>query len=108
MKARQIIIFFIIATALSSCIDEYKITDDQFIGSGKDILYIDGRILAGAMSYVYIEKPVAINSDKSANYVDDATVTIVGDNGYDSGSIFYSTESYRYDIDTYNIVPNAK
>ena len=99
----RIILLIVAAIGLCGCIDEYKITDDQFIGSGKDILYIDGRILAGAMSYVYIEKPVAINSDKSATYVDDATVTIVGDNGYDSGSIFYSTESYRYDIDTYEL-----
>ena len=104
----RIILLIVVAIGLCGCIDEYKITDDQLLGSGKDILYIDGRILAGAMSYVYIEKPVPINSDKSANFVDDATVTIVGDNGYNSGSIFYNTDSYRYDIDTYDINPNAK
>ena len=108
MKTRHIIIFFIIATALSSCIDEYIITDDQLLKSSENVLYIDGRILIGAMSYVYIEEPVSLNSPNAAKFVENATVTLIGDNGYDSGAILYNKDSNRYDIDTYDIDPNVK
>ncbi|MGN0228676.1 MAG: DUF4249 family protein [Muribaculaceae bacterium] len=107
MPARLIIILFA-AIAISSCVDEYEVGEEQLLNSDGTALYIDGRILVGAMSYVYIEQPLALNSANSAKYVEDAVVSIKGDNGYDSGPIYYNKESYRYDIDTYNINPNEK
>ena len=108
MPIRLTILLFAAIATLSSCVDEYDVGEEQLLSSDGTALYIDGRILVGAMSYVYIEQPLALNSPNSAKYVEDATVWIKGDNGYDSGPIYYSKESYRYDIDTYNINPNEK
>ena len=105
---KRITLILLTIVALSSCIDEYEISDEQLLNSGLNSLYIDGRILVGAMSYVYIEEPISLNSPDVAKFVENATVTLIGDNGYDSGTITYDKDSYRYDIDTYDIDPNAK
>lgn len=89
MPIRLTILLFAAIATLSSCVDEYKVGEEQLLSSDGTALYIDGRILVGAMSYVYIEQPLALNSPNSAKYVEDATVWIKGDNGYDSGPIYY-------------------
>ena len=108
MPIRLTILLFAAIATLSSCVDEYEVGEEQLLSSDGTALYIDGRILVGAMSYVYIEQPLALNSPNSAKYVEDATVWIKGDNGYDSGPIYYNKETLRYDIDTYDIDTDAK
>lgn len=76
-------IYFIILTSLiflSSCIQEYALPD-EIAEEYADQLYIEGKILSGAESLVYVMKTTQMN-ENAPSYVTDAKVYVLAENGF--------------------------
>ena len=90
----------------SSCIEEYTIPKSVLINSKQVV--IQGRILAGEESVFYVSytKDFGDRSQLQETILN-ATVTIIGQNGYESKKAEFDMENDRYFIDTKDLEANT-
>lgn len=82
---------------LTSCIDRIDLGDDV-ADLYRQQLYIEGRIMSGANSVFYVQRTIPM-SQNNRNYVEDAELRIVSDQGFVSDAATL-TEDHAYVIST--------
>lgn len=90
----------------ASCIEEYQL-HGNLSETFKKELVIQGYILRGTDSYAYISYTVPFNDTDMSDYVSDAKVSIVSQDGFETDSGVYDGENQRYVIDTYELPENT-
>lgn len=102
MKSNLLVfaVFFI------SCVEEYTIPKEGTLTMTSDIV-IQGRILSGDNSIVYITRTQPLNSKEENESVPSAQVTIIGQNGYESELAEFDIENDYYYVDTKDLPNNT-
>ena len=90
----------------SSCVEEYKLPS-KVVNEYESEIVIQGRILAGEESIIYISYTTPFNQEIPTPIVRNAQVSVVGQNGYRSEVAKYEPENNCYVIDTQNIDKNT-
>ena len=100
------LLYIIGVILLSSCIEEYTIPKSELKDSKQVV--IQGRILAGEESVFYLNytKPFGDKSQLQETILN-ATVTIIGQNGYESPKAEFDIENDYYYIDTKQLEANT-
>ena len=109
MKTRfvtYLIFFLCLATIAVSCIDEYTIPKATAIAYEAEIA-IEGRILAGEESVVYLSYTTPLNSEEAAPDILNAQIYVIGQNGYRSEAADFDIENDCYVIDTRTLENNT-
>ena len=89
-----------------SCIEEFKIPQ-SVANTYESMVVIQGRILAGEESIIYVQYAQSLGSLYNPVYIQDAKVTVIGQNGYESEMGSYDEENHYYRIDTRNLNANT-
>ena len=92
---------YVFGIILISCIEEYKPTNA--IQAFESHLVIEGQILSGDETIVFISKTKPVNSIEQPETIRNADVILIGLNGYISQRAIFDTENNRYVIPTYNL-----
>lgn len=103
---RNTFILFVISVFFFSCIEEYTIPKEGTLTMTSDIV-IQGRILSGDNSIIYITRTQPLNSKEKAESVLNAQISIIGQNGYESEAAEFDIENDCYTIDTRNLPNNT-
>ena len=90
---------------LYSCIEEYSVAT-QILKSNPEIV-IQGRILTDEESVVYVSRAQPFGSDEKTEYIPNAKVRVIGQNGYKSNDAKYDTERNCYLVDTKGLQANT-
>ena len=108
MKLTNLLTFvlFLVSCFLLSCVEEYKIPESKSATHNTELV-IQGRILAGDKSIIYISRTQPLNSLKEPESVLNAQVTIIGQNGYESELAEFDIEQDCYIIDTRELPSNT-
>ena len=106
MKKRFGFLLVAIHLILTSCIEEYTISDKD-IADFEPQLVINGKILSGDKTVVYVSRTQAINSTDRQEAVLNAEITLVGQNGYTSPKAEFDIENDRYVIPTDDLPKNT-
>ena len=88
---------------LVSCVEEYKLNNSM--ASEEKQLVIQGRIASGDMSIIYINYSQPLDTQKAPQFVSEAEVRIIGQNGFQSGLGVFDEDNGYYCIDT-KTLPN--
>ena len=88
-----------------SCVEEFAITTDT--SQMESEIVIQGRILAGEESVVYISRTQPFGSKDEPETMPNAKVLIIGQNGYQSNDAMYDEKRNCYLIDTESLSPNT-
>ena len=102
-----ILVLFLVACFFASCIEDFRLTkadDSDFIPN----MIIEGHILSGDQSVIYVTQTVPTGTFEKPEAVLNATVTIVGENGYESEKAEFEIEFDRYVIPTYDLPANTQ
>ena len=100
---KNIFLALIISIAFFSCVEEYKLPTTVTKKIEPEVV-VQGRILAGEESIIYISYTKAFNQEETTSLiVRNAQITIIGKNGYQSDLAKYEPENNCYIIDTKNI-----
>ena len=83
----------------SSCVEEYKLPS-KVVNEYESEIVIQGRILAGEESIIYVSYTTPFNQETPAPIVRNAQVTVVGQNGYRSELAKYEPENNCYVVNT--------
>ena len=97
---------FLVSCFFLSCVEEYKIPESKSAIHYAELV-IQGRILAGDKSIIYISRTQPLNSLKEPESVLNAQVTIIGQNGYESKLAEFDIEQDCYTIDTRELPSNT-
>ena len=92
---------------LASCVEEFKIPK-KVMDEYESEIVIQGRILAGEESVVYVSYTSQFNQEIAAPAIRDAEVYIVGNDGYRSSVAEYEPENNCYTVDTRSISRNVQ
>ena len=106
----KIRILSLLVILLVSCVEEYKVPSGD-ISSFKSELVVEGRILVGEKSQIYISRTVPFESGKvnpDSTFISDALVTIIGKNGYESIPATFDIECNHYTINTEDLQNNTE
>ena len=103
---KHFILWFCLATVAVSCIDEYTIPKATAIAYEAEIA-IEGRILAGEESVVYLSYTTPLNSEEAAPDILNAQIYVIGQNGYRSKAAEFDIENDCYVIDTRTLENNT-
>ena len=90
-----------------SCIEEYSISQTSSEYHNEEIV-IQGNILSGDMSTIYISHTQPFGSKQDANPITDAQVCILGENEYKSDMARYDADKNYYTIDTKDLPIGGK
>lgn len=93
--------------SLSACIEEYRLPDN-YLKDFKPEVVINGRILSGAESVVYVTQALPLGSTDEQESLIDAYVTIVGQDGYESTPARFDLEKDCYLLDTETLDTNTQ
>ena len=105
---KNIFLALTIAFTFFSCVEEYKLPTTVSKEFESEIV-IQGRILAGEESVIYVSYTNAFNQENTASpIVRNAQITIIGENGYQSDLAKYEPENNCYIIDTKNISTDSQ
>ena len=104
---RNTFILFIISVCFFSCIEEYKIPTTLSVPHEAELV-IQGRILAGEESVIYISKTMPLGETKPEAPITHAKVTVIGQNGYESSSGKFDELQVAYLIDTKELSDNTQ
>ena len=91
---------------LVSCIEEYKIPTTLSVPREAELV-IQGRILSGDKSIIYITRTQPLTSNEESESVLNAQVTIIGENGYESELAEFDIENDYYYVDTQELPNNT-
>ena len=103
---KHFILWFCLATVAVSCIDEYTIPKATAVAYEAEIA-IEGRILAGEESVVYLSYTTPLNSEEAAPDILNAQIYVIGQNGYRSEAAEFDIENDCYVIDTRTLENNT-
>ena len=103
---RNTFILFVISVCFFSCVEEYHLSETRSTNNPSEIV-IQGRILSGDKSVIYITRTQPLNSDEEPESVLNAQVTIIGQNGYESKQAEFDIEKDCYTIDTRELPNNT-
>ena len=92
---------------LASCVEEFKVPNTITQKYESEIV-IQGRILAGEESVVYVSYTTAFGEENISPTVRNAQVTIIGENGYKSETAEYEPLNACYIIDTKEIATDVR
>ncbi|MDO5139460.1 MAG: DUF4249 domain-containing protein [Oscillospiraceae bacterium] len=95
-----------ICLVFAACVEEYKIPESRTTAYDAELV-IQGRILAGDKSIIYITQTQPLNSKEEPESVLNAQVTIIGQNGYESELAEFDIEQNCYTIDTQELPSNT-
>lgn len=98
---------FVALLSLSACIEEYKLPDNFLKGFEPEVV-INGYILSGAESMVYVTHTLPFNSTAEQESLIDAQVTVIGQNGYESSPARFDVEQDCYILDTKTLNTNTQ
>ena len=103
---KKVLLILSLIVLISSCIEEYTIPKSELKDSKQVV--IQGRILAGEESIFYLShtKPFGDKSQLQETILN-ATVTIIGQNGYESPKAEFDIENDYYYIDTKQLEANT-
>ena len=104
--AKHLILLISLATVTISCIDEYTIPKATATAYEAEIA-IEGRILSGEESVVYLTYTTPLNSEEDAPDILNAQVYVIGQNGYRSEAAEFDIENDCYVIDTRTLENNT-
>ena len=104
--AKHLILLISLATVTISCIDEYTIPKATATAYEAEIA-IEGRILSGEESVVYLTYTTPPNSEEDAPDILNAQVYVIGQNGYRSEAAEFDIENDCYVIDTRTLENNT-
>lgn len=90
---------------MASCIEEYNLPSNA-TEMYKEELVIQGRILSGQQSAIYISQTSPFGKGQGKS-IETATVTIIGQNGYESEVGVYDNQHSHYAIETTLLPPNT-
>ena len=107
MKRKVILLLILILYILGACIEEYKIPETLAISNEAELV-IQGRILAGEESVIYISKTQPLGEMKLEDPITHAKVTIIGQNGYESSLGKFDELQVAYLINTTNLSNNTQ
>ena len=93
-----------VALLLIGCVEEYTLDTNSTTES--DIV-IQGRILSGDKSIIYVTRTQPLNSKESTESILNAQITIIGQNGYKSELAEFNIEKDCYIIDTEDLQDNT-
>lgn len=99
-------ILSVMTLLLIGCIEEYTLETDALSETGSDIV-IQGRILSGDKSIIYVTRTQSLNSKTEAESILNAQITIIGKNGYKSDLAEFDIEKDCYIIDTKDLQNNT-
>ena len=91
---------------ITSCIEEYKIPTTLSVPREAELV-IQGRILSGEESVIYITKTQPLGETKQETPITHAKVTVIGQNGYESNLAIFDEQQMAYLVDTKNISENT-
>ena len=103
---RNTFILFVISVCFFSCVEEYHLSETGSTNNPSEIV-IQGRILSGDKSVIYINHTQPLNSKEEAESVLNAQVSIIGQNGYQSERAEFDIENDCYTIDTRELPNNT-
>ena len=109
MKNRFIhplVLLFIFTMTILSCVDEYTIPKTTAAAYEAEVV-IEGRILAGEESVVYLSYTTPLNSEEAVSDILNAQVYVIGQNGYRSQAAEFDIENDCYVIDTRELENNT-
>ena len=91
---------------LASCVEEYQVPKEA-AASYESQLVIEGRILSGDESIIYLSNSVPFGQVERPEAVLNADITIIGQNGYESSKAEFDIENDRYVIPTHDLPLNT-
>lgn len=101
------IILLLLILLYTGCVEEYKIPS-KTVENYKEELVVQGRILSGENSVVYISKTYPFgNVEGMGEIITDAEVHIIGQNGYESEKAVYDNLHRHYVINTVDLPQNT-
>ena len=103
----SIFVLFLISCFSPSCIEEYKIPTTLSVPHEAELV-IQGRILAGEESVIYISKTMPLGEIKPEAPITHAKVTVIGQNGYKSSSGKFDELQVAYLIETKELSNNTQ
>ena len=109
MKNRLIypfVLLFVLTMIGMSCIDEYTIPKATAVEYEAEVV-IEGRILAGEESVVFLSYTAPLNSEEETSDILNAQVHVIGQNGYRSEAAEFDIEGNCYVVDTRTLENNT-
>ena len=103
----SIFVLFLISCFSPSCIEEYKIPTTLSVPHEAELV-IQGRILAGEESVIYISKTMPLGEIKPEAPITHAKVTVIGQNGYESSIGKFNEQQVAYLIETKELSNNTQ
>ena len=92
---------------LASCVEEFNVPNTA-TKMYESELVIQGRILSGEKSTFYLSMTSAFGSNESNLPIEDAVITIIGQNGYETEMAAYDRIYNHYIINTINLPQNTQ
>ena len=90
----------------SGCVEEYKVPS-KTVENFEEELVIQGRILSGEQSTFYISMTSAFGNNVNGEPIQNAEISIIGQNGYESERAVYDNQHKYYVINTINLPQNT-
>ena len=109
MKKRlsnKIFIIFLGLILTVSCVEEFQVPN-TVSGRYKSELVIQGRILSGEQSTFYLSMTSAFGDQTLSPAIEDAVITIIGQNGYETDTAEYDRIHNQYTINTVSLPQNT-
>ena len=91
---------------LVSCVEEFQVPN-TVSGRYKSELVIQGRILSGEQSTFYLSMTSAFGDQTLSPAIEDAVITIIGQNGYETDTAEYDRIHNQYTINTVSLPQNT-
>lgn len=104
-RTKLFTLFFMLSMCIS-CIEEYTLPE-TVAKDYKPELIIQGRILSGEKSTFYLSKTSAFGSNELSAPIEDASITIIGQNGFETETAEYDRIYNQYIINTVELPQNT-
>lgn len=100
--SNKIFIIFLGLILTVSCVEEFQVPN-TVSGRYKSELVIQGRILSGEQSTFYLSMTSAFGDQTLSPAIEDAVITIIGQNGYETDMAEYDRIHNQYTINTVSL-----
>ena len=104
--SNKIFIIFLGLILTVSCVEDFQVPN-TVSGRYKSELVIQGRILSGEQSTFYLSMTSAFGDKTLSPAIEDAVITIIGQNGYETDTAEYDRIHNQYTINTVSLPQNT-
>ena len=105
---QKLISLLLLVVLYSSCVEEFKVSS-KVTDRYEEELVIQGRILSGENSAIFISHTSSFGSGTGkGKSIENAKVSIIGQNGYESDIAQYDNQKGHYVINTINLPQNTQ